>query len=119
MLELHRDRLCISDPSRVSFLERNFKDLKRVASSGHESSSGPGRENQVGHELFKQAWVPFKKHFHNLMAFCGGLATTFPGTAAVEADFFFLYYEVKEYRFIISKLSVKGVFHSSSPKSLR
>ena len=46
------------------------------------------------------------------MAFSGGLATVFPGTAVVESDFSVLKYEKNSFRTSLLDLTLEGIMHS-------
>ena len=48
----------------------------------------------------------------SLRDFCGGIATAFPNTAAVESDFSVLGWEKDEYRLELSDLYLEGILQS-------
>lgn len=45
--------------------------------------------------VFERLWAPFSKRFMNMKMFFDGLVNTFPGTAAVETDFFTIHFEAE------------------------
>jgi hypothetical protein len=61
---------------------------------------------------FQEAWAPVAGRFEMLKEFCGGIATVFPNSTTVEADFSRLGLEKNEYRKSLTDLSLEGVLHS-------
>jgi hypothetical protein len=59
--------------------------------------------------LFNDAWDCVGR-FDRLCAFCGGLATVFPNTTAVESDFSILKWEMDEFRTALMHLSLEEIF---------
>jgi hypothetical protein len=75
-----------------------------------------------GHDekvFFNDAWDAIKSkkadgtiRFAKLRQFCGGLATAFPNTCAVESDFSVVKYEQDNRRTDLESLSLAGIMHS-------
>lgn len=68
-------------------------------------------ENHNPHS-FEESWPPsLRKEFPSLYVFCCGLATTFPGTATVEADFSMVGQKKGKNRSMLSDISLEGILH--------
>ena len=71
---------------------------------------------QAHHTIgFNEAWADIDsggRHFVQLRAFAGQLATAFHNTTSVEADFNILKWEKDEFRTSMSNLSVEGIFQA-------
>ena len=67
---------------------------------------------------FNEAWAAVHGRFKELMDFSGGLATVFPGTAAVESDFSVLKYEKNSYRTALLDLTLEGIMHCKQYKAV-
>ena len=52
------------------------------------------------------------------MMFCGGIASAFPGTATVEADFSIVKWEKDEFRMSLTNFSLEGILHSKQFEKL-
>jgi hypothetical protein len=61
---------------------------------------------------FETAWTALSAQFPDLVEFCGGLATIFPGTATVESDFSILRWEKDAFRKDLSDFSLEGVLQT-------
>ena len=68
---------------------------------------------------FESAWKVTAGSFKQLEAFCGGLATTFPGTSSVESDFSILKWEKDIHRMSLTDFSLEGVMHARQFKRLQ
>ena len=62
--------------------------------------------------LFREAWKPFGGRFDLLEMFCGALATVFPNTARVEADFSDIKREKDPCRMSLSDFSLEGILQA-------
>lgn len=60
---------------------------------------------------FSEAWGWLYKDFRQLVMFVGGLATIFPGTSTVEADFSAIAFEKDKHRKNLGNLSLEGILH--------
>ena len=54
-----------------------------------------------------------------LCQFVGGLASVFPGTSTVEADFSVIGWEKDEYQTALTNFSFKGIFHFKQYEHLK
>ncbi|KAH6563213.1 hypothetical protein BASA60_010803 [Batrachochytrium salamandrivorans] len=70
------------------------------------------------HELVKDGWGLLGLRFPALFEFAGGLATVFPGTSTVEADFFRLRREKDIFRQSLSDFGLECVLHAQQHKGL-
>ena len=68
---------------------------------------------------FKRGWGILGSRFPSLHAFAGGLATVFPGTSTVEADFSRLRREKSLFRQNLSDFGLECVLHSQQHKELQ
>lgn len=84
----------------VSFCYAAWNDLGTVISA----TEGFGA-------VFQRSWAPFENRFRNLVIFCGGMATTFPGTANLESDLSNMLWEADEYRTELTSLNLEGILH--------
>ena len=97
-------------------IEEDHKGLKRAF-----SNEQPLREILEKHNTqttFKEAWAAVNGRFKDLMHFSGGLATVFPGTAAVESDFSVLKFEKNAYRTALLDITLEGIMHCKQYKAL-
>ena len=77
-------------------------------------------ENSKSSSSFIDGWKCIGSgRFENLKEFSGGLATVFPGTAIVEADFSIVNYEKNDYRTSLTDLSLEGILHSKQFEMLQ
>ena len=68
---------------------------------------------------FNDGWALCQGRFDYLRKFVGGLATMFPNTATVEADFSLIGYEKDEYRNSLTDFSLEGILHAKQFDTLR
>ena len=54
-----------------------------------------------------------------LCQFVGGLASVFPGTSTVEADFSVIGWEKDEYRTALTNFSLEGILHCKQYEHLK
>lgn len=66
--------------SEITQIEGGFKAVKRACTSGTLPS-------RVDRKPFVDSWNPYGDRYSMLRRFSGGMATVFPGTSTVEADF--------------------------------
>jgi hypothetical protein len=62
--------------------------------------------------LFEVAWGTLAARFPDLAEFCDGIATVFPGTCTVEADFSVLRWEKNRYRKGLSDFGLESVLQT-------
>ena len=62
--------------------------------------------------LFSDAWDPLAQRYLDLEDYCGGVATVFPETSTVEADFSVLRWEDRSNRKLLSDFGLEGVMQS-------
>jgi hypothetical protein len=62
------------------------------------------------HMTYNEACDSLPDRFGALRRFCGGLATAFANTVAVESDFSILKWEMNENRTNLMHLSLEGIF---------
>ena len=68
---------------------------------------------------FNDAWDVLKGRFQHLRMFCGGLATAFPNTCAVEGDFSIVKWEKDSSRAVLTSLSLAGIMHAKQFEMLK
>lgn len=68
---------------------------------------------------FEDGWSLTLGRFEQLRQFCGGLASIFPNTARVEADFSLIGWEKDHYRQSLTDLSLEGILHAKQFDTLR
>jgi len=97
-------------------IEEDHKALKKAFSN--EEPLRDILEKHNTQTAFNEAWAAVHGRFKELMDFSGGLATVFPGTAAVESDFSVLKYEKNSYRTALLDLTLEGIMHCKQYKAL-
>ena len=122
ILRAQRERLearwaPVSAQATMNFFEIEFRDLKKAY-----RDEEPFR-NAIDACTYQ---TPFNKaceiatcRFKNLEKFCGGLASTFPGTSSVEIDFFILQWEKDIHRMSLTDFFLEGVVHARHFKRLQ
>jgi hypothetical protein len=112
-----RDRLKVTfSDSQIDDLEFEFKAfLNRYEMDGAFNTlvNKHGECNE-----FSEAWGWLFKDYPMLVTFIGGLATTFPGTSTVEADFSAIGYEKDANRWSLSDLSLEGILHAKQQNTI-
>ena len=61
---------------------------------------------------FEHGWRPFIDRYPALCAFTGALASVFPGTSSVEADFFIIRWGKNDYWTSLTNFPLEGILHS-------
>ncbi len=69
--------------------------------------------------FFNDAWDVVKGRFSGLREFCGGLATTFPNTAAVESNFSMVKWEENDIRTSLTSLALVGIMQAKQFELLK
>jgi hypothetical protein len=86
---------------------RTNETFKLAIDCSASSSSGSGDST------FADAWNALGSNgFRNLTAFCGGIATLFPGTCTVESDFSVLRWEKDNFRKNLSDFGLEAVLQA-------
>ena len=117
VLNKHRDRL------QASWTQEEIEDIEgehRELIEMYENNKAV-RDKLDNHNIktpFNEAWDAVPK-CKQLRAFCGGLASVFPNTTAVESDFSILKWELDEYRSLLMHLSVEGVMQAKQRAVLK
>jgi hypothetical protein len=70
------------------------------------------------HKSFDDTWSWLYQQYPLLVAFCGGIGSTFPGTSTVESDFSIVGWEKDDYRTALSNLSLEGILHAKQREEI-
>lgn len=111
-IEVHEQRLLrLFSETQVQQIDEEFAALLRAYRM--EPPLKTTLDGMTGKSVsFQEAWAPVAGRFEMLKEFCGGIATVFPNSTTVEADFSRLGLEKTEYRKSLTDLSLEGVLHS-------
>ena len=90
IVRAQRERLAarwapISAEATMDFIETEFRDLKNAYRN--EEPFRNALDGCTYQTPFSKAWKLTSGRFKKLEMFCGGLASTFPGTSSVESNF--------------------------------
>ncbi len=69
--------------------------------------------------FFNDVWDVVKGRFSGLRQFCGGLATAFPNTTAVESDFSMVKWEKNDTRTSLTSLALAGIMQAKQFELLK
>ena len=94
----------------IEQIERDFCELRNAYKYEQALQSKLDDCNDL--TGFEDEWKIVGDRFMSLRDFCGGIATAFPNTAAVESDFSVLGWEKDEYRLELSDLYLEGILQS-------
>lgn len=108
---------------RVRFFDADIHDLETQFKEFEMKYHNDGMikrliQNTSEIKTFAEAWGWLYKEYPMLVAFAGGMATTFPGTSTVESDFSVIGWEKDEYRTMLSNLSLEGILHSKQKQEI-
>jgi hypothetical protein len=103
--------------SSIELIERDHRDLLRAYRSEPHFASAINKCSSAK-TCFEQGWAPANGRFEGLREFCGGLATVFPNTAPVEADFSVIGWEKNDYRQGLTDFSLEGILQAKQYKRL-
>jgi len=92
----------------IEYLEQEFIEFRRSYLHGDYSGSALASSSNGGC-VFERAWDKVGPRFSKVREFAGGLATVFPGTATVEADFSAINREANDARSCLLDLSLEGI----------
>ena len=111
-IEVHEQRLLrVFSQAQVRQIDEDFAALLRAYRT--EPPLQTALDEMTGTSVsFQDAWAPVAGRFKMLKEFCGGIATVFPNSTTVEADFSRFGLEKTEYRKSLTDLSLEGVLHS-------
>ncbi|CAK9880834.1 unnamed protein product [Sphagnum jensenii] len=96
------------DEQMIDKIKDNHRELFRMYTSDTNLRSIISKHTV--HTTFNEAWDSLPDRFGALRRFCGGLATVFANTIAVESDFSILKWEMNENRTNLMHLSLEGIF---------
>jgi hypothetical protein len=106
-----RERLEYCYPlGQVDAVCNQHKELLRAYRS--ENVLRAAIESVNNNTLFEVAWGTLAARFPDLAEFCGGIATVFPGTCTVEADFSVLRWEKNRFRKGLSDFGLESVLQT-------
>lgn len=103
--------------SSIEQIERDHRDLLRAYRSEPHFASSINRCSSE-RTSFEQGWAATNGRFEGLREICGGLATVFPNTSPVEADFSVIGWEKNEYRQSLTDFSLEGILQAKQYKRL-
>ncbi|PTQ41741.1 hypothetical protein MARPO_0033s0135, partial [Marchantia polymorpha] len=107
----------ISAEATMDYIETKFRDLKNAYRN--EEPFRNALDGCTYQMPFSKAWKLTSGQFKKLEMFCGGLASTFPGTSSVERDFCILKWEKDIHRMSLTDFSLEGVMHARQFKLLQ
>ena len=93
--------------SQIDLLESQHRDLRFEYQQNEIFSKALDSFNYF--TSFEKAWLIVEPKFNVLRDFCGGIATVFPNTATVEADFSNISWEKDDSRTALTDLSLEGI----------
>ncbi len=96
------------DEQMIDKIEDGHRELFRMYNSDANLRSIISKHTV--HTTFNEAWDSLPDRFGALRRFCGGLATAFANTVAIESDFSILKWEMNENRTNLMHLSLEGIF---------
>jgi hypothetical protein len=97
----------IADEHKELIMQYRTNDILKLAIDSFNGGSGDDSS-------FGGAWSALGSDgsFHNLKAFCGGIATLFPGTCTVESDFSVLRWEKDSFRKSLSDFGLEAILQA-------
>lgn len=106
-----RQRLLASMDDRIiESIQEDFRQFKfAVVHDRHLRHTIASCKDTVS---FEDSWRLLQGRFRMLEWFCGGLATAFPGTATVEADFSLIKWEYDDFRQSLTSFSLEGILQA-------
>ena len=111
---LHRNGFMEKD---TDCIEQEFSDFLSAYESELPLKESIDRRSAMAN--FEESWAPLDHRFPKLEEFCGGIASIFPNTARVEADFSTIKREKNPLRSSLSDFSLEGILHASQFDSLQ
>jgi len=111
VLDPYRSHLAVSwSAEKVDEVENEHRSMRVLYES--DAATRNAIDSTGNKTSFDEAWDQIPPRFSNLRSFCGGLATVFPNTTAVEGDFSILKWEMDEFRANLMHLSLEGIFQA-------
>lgn len=104
--------------TRIEQIEKDHKELMRAYRGEVQFKESLDACSDL-RDKFCDAWALCGGRFGVLREFAGGLASMFPNTATVEADFSLIGYEKDEYRQSLTDFSLEGILHAKQFDTLR
>ena len=118
ILRKHLQQLSNSwSESQIDLLESQHWDLHFEYQQNSETF-GKALDRFNSFTSFEVAWSIVDLRFNVLRDFCGGIATVFPNTAMVEADFSNISWEKDDSRTALTDLSLEGILQCKQWKLL-
>lgn len=120
LLRGHRRRLQEAgwSPIRIDAIERDHRDLQVAYRREMWLKESLDKCSDVS-TSFDEGWNLCKGRFVDLCQFAGGLASMFPNTASVEADFSLVGGEKTVYRTSLTDFSLEGILHAKQFELIR
>eukprot|EP00171_Calliarthron_tuberculosum_P002966 IDg2966t1 len=120
LLRGHRGRLEKAgwSATRIDSIERDHRDLQHAYRSERWLKECLDNCSDVS-TSFDEGWNMCKGQFGELREFAGGIASMFPNTATVEADFSLIGGEKTVYRTSLTDFSLEGILHAKQFELLR
>jgi hypothetical protein len=91
-------------------VENDFNDLLRAYRM--EEPLKKSIDDKSQRSSFQESWSMVDGRFPDLQNFCGGIASIFPNTSRVEADFSTIKREKNDLRMALSDFSLEGILHA-------
>jgi hypothetical protein len=102
----------------VEMIEREHRELLLAYRTESVFKAGVNKCSDASTSFLK-GWDLTTGRFQKLRQFCGGLASMFPNTATVEADFSLIGWEKDDYRQSLTDFSLEGILHAKQFDYLR
>jgi hypothetical protein len=114
LIRKHRNRLLTKyTPANIAMMQDEFIELKRLYRVERAVTDAINEIQDDGKCWeFERCWECVATRVPLLYDFFGGLATVFPGTSTVEADFSDLKWTKDEYSVSLSDFSLEAKLHS-------
>ena len=117
-VQIHRRRLeTMVSAEDIDLIEQEHWQFRDAALNEH--ALWTRLDAATDNLSFKDAWCGLHECWPHLSAFCGSLATIFPGTATVESDFSIVKFEKSAGRQRLTDFSLEGILHAKQYEKLR
>ena len=118
LVALHNVQLKVSlTDEEIIQINEEFKKLKDAYRREEDLKNSLDRLNYKS--SFADGWKMLVDRFPLLCQFMGGLASVFPGTSTVEADFSVIGWEKNDYRTSLTNFSLEGILHCKQYDDLK
>lgn len=119
LVEFHRSRLLLTwKEHEIGYIEDDFRNFQRDERRGIVPRACFNQSLFNNGNVFNRSWSGVGQKYGHLLRFLSGLATVFPGTATVEADFSLIHQEVGEQRTSLTDLSLQGIMFAKQWEEL-